>query len=302
MTIKPQLADNWTAGHLILPTMAQVKIDGVRALNIDGQLVGRSLKVFKNKALTALFSRPELQGLDGELAFGDERGSSLCRDTTGETGRIKGTADGFVWHVFDLVTFDTAHLTYRQRYRLLANKVEALADPQIRLVPYLWLTTEQEVEDFDARNLEAGYEGTILRNPDAAHKSGRPGKKLQELMRIKRFTDAEALVLEVVEGRTNLNEAVVNELGRTERSSHAENQVPNGLVGSLTCKDLETGMTITVSPGEMDHAERRFYFENPGKIIGKIITYKSFRQGVKTLPRFPTFKHIRSAEDLPNKE
>jgi DNA ligase-1 len=117
-------------------------------------------------------------------------------------------------------------------------------------------------------------------------------------MRIKRFTDAEALVLEVVEGRTNLNEATINELGYTERSSHAENQVPNGLVGSLTCRDLESGMTITVSPGEMDHTERRFYLENQAAIVGKTITYKSFRKGVKTLPRFPTFKHIRSAEDM----
>ena len=50
--------------------------------------------------------------------------------------------------------------------------------------------------------------------------------------------------------------------------------------------------------GEMDHAERRFYFENPSKIVGKTITYKSFRQGVKVLPRFPTFKHIRSSEDM----
>jgi hypothetical protein len=57
-------------------------------------------------------------------------------------------------------------------------------------------------------------------------------------------------------------------------------------------------MTITVSPGEMDHTERRFYFENQAAIVGKTITYKSFRKGVKTLPRFPTFKHIRSAEDM----
>jgi DNA ligase-1 len=298
MIIKPQLADNYDPDNISLPTMAQPKIDGVRALNIEGKFMGRQLKAFKNKALTERFSGPEFEGFDGELAFGDETLPRLCSITTGETGRIKGTADGFTWHVFDLVTFDTAHLEYVTRYTLLGQKVAALGHPQIKLVPYRTLAWAEEVEAFDAENLGAGYEGTILRNPRSAHKPGRPGKKEQQLMRIKRFTDAEAVVLEVVEGRTNLNEAVTNALGRTERSSHAENQVPNGLVGSLTCRDLETGMTITVSPGEMDHTERRFYFENQSEIVGKTITYKSFRQGVKVLPRFPTFKHIRSSEDM----
>ena len=296
--IKPQLADNYDPNNLVLPTYAQPKIDGVRGWNPDGKLLGRRLKPFKNKALTARFSDPRYQGLDGELAFGDETSSSLCRDTTSAVNTIKGTADGFVWHVFDLVNFDTVHLPYSQRYTLLKLRVKALNDPAIKVVPFVWLSTAEEVEAFDEQNLAAGYEGTILRNPRAAYKEGKPGKRVQELMRIKHFTDAEAVVLEVVEGRTNLNEAVVNELGRSERSSHAENQVPNGLVGSLTCRDIVSGLEITVSPGEMGHAERLHYFDNPHLIVGKTITYKSFRKGVKTLPRFPTFKHIRSEEDM----
>ena len=57
-------------------------------------------------------------------------------------------------------------------------------------------------------------------------------------------------------------------------------------------------MEITVSPGELDHAERRHFFVNPQEIVGKTITFK---KGVKTLPRFPTFKNIRSAEDMEKK-
>ncbi len=49
---------------------------------------------------------------------------------------------------------------------------------------------------------------------------------------------------------------------------------------------------------EVDHIERKFYFDNPQEIVGKTISYKSFKKGVKTLPRFPTFKNIRSAEDI----
>ena len=299
--MKPALADNYDPNNIQLPTFAQPKIDGVRGLNLDGNLVGRSLKAFKNKALTAKFSKPKYQGLDGELAFGNETSSSLCRDTTSAVNTITGPADGFVWHVFDYVTEETIKLPYYERYTLLVKKVEDLDEGRIKLVPYFNLKSSAEVEAYDEENLTEGYEGTILRNPNSLYKEGRPGKKEQQLMRIKRFSDSEALVLAVVEGRTNLNEAVTNELGRSERSSHAENQVPNGMVGSLTCKDLESGMTITVSPGELDHIERKFYFDNQKEIIGKTITFKSFKKGVKTLPRFPTFKNIRSAEDMEQK-
>ena len=299
--MKPQLADNYYPDNIVLPTFAQPKIDGVRGLNLDGKLVGRSLKPFKNKKLTAKFSQPKYQGLDGELAFGDECSPSLCRDTTSATNTITALAGGFTWHVFDLVTEKTVKLPYHERYRLLVKKVEELDEDCIKLVPYFRLNSSAEVEEYDNENLQDGYEGTILRNPYSLYKEGRPSKKTQELMRIKRFSDSEALVLAVVEGRTNLNEAVINELGRSERSSHAENQVPNGMVGSLTCKDLDSGMEIVVSPGEMTHIERKFYFDNPQEIVGKTITYKSFKQGVKTLPRFPTFKHIRSTEDMEQK-
>jgi DNA ligase 1 len=296
--MKPQLADNWIPDSILLPTYAQPKIDGVRGLNLNGTLTGRSLKTFKNKALTARFSHPEYQGLDGELAAGAWNSPSLCRDTTSVVNTVNGAADGVVWWVFDLVTTDTIYLPYKDRYWLLVRQVAAIRDPQIQVVPYEQLRTVEEVEACDEHNLTAGFEGTILRNPEAVYKEGRPSKAVQQLMRIKRFSDSEATVLAVTEGRHNLNEATTNELGRTERSSHAENQVPNGLVGSLQCRDHESGLEITVSPGEMDHAERKFYFDNPNEIVGKVITYKSFKKGVKDLPRFPTFKHIRSAEDM----
>jgi DNA ligase-1 len=296
--MKPQLADNWAPDSILLPTWVQPKIDGVRGLNLTGVLTGRSLKPFKNRTLTARFSDPKYQGLDGELAAGKWTSSSLCRDTTSVVNTVKGSADSIVWWVFDLVTPETVNLPYRDRYKLLKDKVLELVDPCVQLVPRKFVRTAAEVEDFDEHCLSLGFEGTILRNPDAAYKEGRPTKAEQQLMRIKRFTDAEAVVLSITEGRHNLNEATTNELGRTERSSHAENQIPNGLVGSLQCRDCESGLEITVSPGEMDHAERKAYFEDQSQIVGKTITYKSFRKGVKTLPRFPTFKHIRSAEDM----
>ena len=111
--------------------------------------------------------------------------------------------------------------------------------------------------------------------------------------------DEEGIVLEVIEGNTNNNEAEINELGNTFRSSHKENLSPNGMVGSLIVKSVSTGQIDTISAGKMTHDERKFYFLNQNKIIGSIVKYKHFATGVLNKKRFPRFIGFRLAEDMP---
>jgi DNA ligase-1 len=106
------------------------------------------------------------------------------------------------------------------------------------------------------------------------------------------------IVLEVIEGNTNNNEAETNELGNTFRSSCKANLEPNGMVGSLLVKSLSTGQIDTISAGKMTHDERRYYFENQDEIIGKIVKYKHFTTGVKEKKRFPRFIGFRLEEDM----
>jgi DNA ligase-1 len=107
----------------------------------------------------------------------------------------------------------------------------------------------------------------------------------------------------------NTNEAKVNELGRTERSSHQDNMVPKGMIGNLICsmmKDVYDGdkllfsqdQVVTVGPGAMPHVDRVALFQDQSKIVGQVIKFKFFPKGVKDKPRFPTFVTIRSAEDM----
>src|SRR5690606_31284523 len=124
-----------------------------------------------------------------------------------------------------------------------------------------------------------------------------------------RFLESEALITKVVEGESNQNEAQINELGHTFRSTHQANMVPNGMVGYLigtateTLKDgsrvvIEKGQEIKISPGNMDHSMRRHYFLNRHEIIGKLAKFKFFPKGIKDKPRFPTFVCIRDNTDL----
>ena len=117
-------------------------------------------------------------------------------------------------------------------------------------------------------------------------------------LRIKRFVEEEAYVLGIIEGEENQNEEQTNELGQTFRSSHQENKVPNGMVGSMLCRDIKSGQEIVVGAGNMKHHERVHFFENQAQLLGKIIKYKFFPKGVKDKPRFPTYKCFRDKADM----
>ncbi|MBL0499475.1 hypothetical protein JD514_20760 [Aeromonas caviae] len=110
------------------------------------------------------------------------------------------------------------------------------------------------------------------------------------------FLDGKSL--EPQEGKQNLNEKTINELGRSTRSSHQENMVPNGQVGNIQGVKLKTGEVITVGPGRLKKEERLHYFQNPSEFIGQVAKYKHFPKGVKDKPRFPTFECLRPESDL----
>lgn len=300
--MKFMLASDADLPRLQYPVLASPKVDGCRGGYLTDQFTGRSLKPHKNKALSAFYSQPCFKGLDGELFVGDDPAAlDLCR----KTSSVCSTIDSDVipsFMVFDYID-DWEPAPYIIRLARAKDKVldlQALFPfHNIQLIESVTVHSAAELEAREQEWLTQGYEGVILRDLKGLYKEGRSTVKEGGLLRIKRFTDAEALVAGITEGVTNMNEAKTNELGLTERSSHQENKIPNGTVGNLLCKDLETGLNIAVGPGNMTHDLRKFYFENQEHILGKVIKYKSFVHGVKDKPRFPTFICIRDAEDMP---
>lgn len=314
MTLKPQLANDADIEKVIYPVGFQPKIDGVRAMNLTGQLTGRSLDPLKGFGITEYFSKPEFIGLDGELIAGSIPNcpDRLCSRTTSATGKFKGVTEmaDVSWWTFDLLTSATIQLPYRKRYDALYEKAFKLDHPKINVVPLKIIHNRDELDEALADVFANNYEGGILRNLDALPKEGRPNK-LQQLMRFKPWSDAEILVTGITEGNSNENEATVNSLGRTERSSSKDGMVPNGMVGSIQgtlladfydpfSKKLlfKKGLPVTISKGEMTAEEAKFFFENQHKIIGKVAKWVHMTHGVKDLPRFPIFKSLRSAEDM----
>lgn len=297
MITKPILAANFDPSKAQFPYIAMPKIDGVRGLHLTPYrgFTGRSLKRFANKLVYQRFSNLPL-GLDGELSYGSVTDPTLCRTVTSVVSKFEDTrALTLVLNVFDYITPETEHLTYSDR---LLELRKLNLPVSCKLVPYQLVTSLDDLATLEEQYLSEGYEGVILRDPNGTYKNGRTTVNENNYLRIKRFIQEDAQVMSIVEAMENTNPKVTNELGQSERSSHQANLVPKGMIGSLICRDIKTNQTITVGPGEMTHEERVLYFNHPEQILGHIISYKSFKHGVKDKPRFPTFVTIRDISDL----
>lgn len=309
--MKPLLARDWDQKKLVFPVGVQPKIDGVRGLTTEGGLTGRSLKKHKNVYTTNFYSRPEYAWLDGELAAELETHPELCRITSSALSTIEGEPYT-LFHVFDCLHKHVITAPYKDRYEYLADHLNSQHNRGLcqnaKLVPMHIARSLDELLVWEDRWLAAGYEGLIIRNLNALHKEGRSSSLKCELWRIKRFIEEEALVVGLEEGEDNNNEAQTNELGRTFRTSHMDNKVPNGTVGNLQCKMLKDviyngtlilskDQIVTVSPGVLTLAERKYYWDNQDKIVDHVIKFKFFPKGIKDKPRFPTYQSHRSSED-----
>ena len=313
--MKAMLACDAVESKIVFPVAVMPKIDGVRGINTSGQMTARSLKRHKNVYTSGYFSAPEFLGIDGELAAEYETHADLCRLTTSATSTIEGESY-LLWHAFDYLIPETVGIPYLERYDALRRYLISMWSQdkcqRVRLVPLYVVDTLFELLDWEDKFLNMGYEGLIIRNPLGKYKEGRSTVREGGLLRIKRFLDGEFLITELIEGQENKNAAQINERGLQYRSSHKENMVPNGQVGSLVgtvvadifdpvypeSKLLEKGQLITVSPGTMDHNSRKVNWDNQINLIGRIGKFKFFPKGLKDKPRFPIFQGLRAEEDL----
>lgn len=275
---------------LSYPAIVSPKLDGIRCLIINGIAVSRSLKPIRNKRVQAFFGKAEYKGLDGELIVGDPCSKTCYRDAYSGVMSEDGEPD--VWfHVFD--RFDSV-LGFVDRYASLPRKGEA---ERIVRVPHRIVSTETQLLEVENEYLDQGYEGLMVRSLGGGYKQGRSTLKDGILGKLKRMASDEAEILGVIELERNMNEAKVNELGYTERSSHKENKVPGGVMGAIQVKSLSDEAIFEIGTG-FTAAEREYFWQNRKSIVGRVVSYSHFPVGRKDLPRHPSYKGFRDKDDM----
>jgi len=210
MITKPMLASKCENPHLLpFPVLATPKLDGIRCLKIGGKALTRSFKPISNRFAREWIEDNLPDGVDGELMLRN----GTFSETTSAIGRRDGMPD-FVFHIFDYVT-DSIAMPYHERMTHLAELPDSLH--LIKVLPVM-IHNADELSAYEEQCITAGYEGVMVRTPNSPYKCGRSTEREAWLLKIKRFEDAEAVVLEPYEGMTNQNAAELDHFGRTKRS------------------------------------------------------------------------------------
>lgn len=278
---------------------ASRKCDGVRCVAIISD-AGVEFRSRQNKVFTTLDRlKPAVANfcigltgqwvLDGELCKIDANGDEDFQSVMKEIRKKDYTIESCCYQVFDVLTYDEFRLgktrkDFTHRLELLKKLNEAYeehphGDCWVKPLKQERLTCQA---DFDrwAGYVEAGnWEGFMLRK-DVPYQSGRT----KDLLKVKKFSDLEAVVLDVVVGEM------------TTALPGKGNETFTG-VRSLVIN--YKGNIVNVGAG-LTREQRIEWYKDPSKIIGSDICVKYFEETVaqdgKCSLRFPTLKHAYSGK------
>lgn len=298
----PMLAErdslhNWS-DKVRFPLYATPKLDGIRCVVSGGKAVSRTFKDIPNRYIRGLLSVPELEGIDGELTVGPLSADNVFNQTTSGVMSQKGEPL-FEYHVFD--DFMEPSLPYNERQVRLAERILEVCTqfPFLRAVEATRIETFEGLEAYEDAVLGLGFEGVITRSPTGLYKFGRSSKNHQGMLKLKRFTDAEAEVIGFEELMRNTNADMRDAFGRTKRSKAQAGLVPGGTLGKLQARDLTTGVEFQIGMFKgLTNEDKQEIWDNRDAYLGKLVKYQHLAHGAIDKPRHSKFLGWRSPEDM----
>lgn len=276
---------------------ASRKLDGVRCIAIvdtSAQTVdfysrqGKKFTSLSNHVQPMLTLCDEYTGkvvFDGELCAVDENGNEDFAGAVKQVSKKGVTAENIKYCIFDVLSYDSfiegedtdIDFTFSERYKIYTEMFYShshLVSDKITILKQERITSQEQFDLWTNLVSKHGWEGFMLRK-DAPYKAGRT----KELIKVKKFMDAEY----VVEGIKN-GTACYNEDGMKEYD----------IAAALIIK--HKGNMVQVGSG-LSKEQRIAWFKDPSQIIGKTITVQYFEetQDSKTKQyslRFPVLKYV----------
>ena len=272
--------------------LASRKCDGARCIafvdTIENKITFKSrqgkefktLDNLKNPLLATIRQcgfGPNVYVIDGEICILDENGDEHFNWIMREITRKDHTIKNPHYKIFDILTYD--EFTLKEISASFSIRYEMLKSIFVDCDWYSVLEQERITcqEDFDRWTQKASddeWEGFMLRK-DVPYESGRT----KDLLKVKKFQDAEYIVKDVVMGKATYNEGGSKEYD---------------IVSALVIE--HKGNTVEVGSG-LSKDQRISWYSNPQEIIGKTITVQYFEETVNKNNdmislRFPVLKYV----------
>ena len=270
---------------------ASRKLDGVRCLavvNFEGECTLYSRMGKELTTLNRIKESIENTGIintvfDGEICLMDENGNEDFQGVMKELRRKDHQIENPIFMIFDMIhkpEFDNQKgdtpLTERLRTLRAWLSGRFIDTTVLRYTEQFQITGDEHFEQWNKMASEKDWEGFMLRKD-----VGYEGKRTKNLLKVKKFFDAE---YKVIDFDIDDHEVVVN--GRSET------------VPMLSQVWIEhKGHKVKVGSG-WTHEQRLQYID--GSIVGKVIIVQYFEEtkndkgGISL--RFPTVKHVHGSK------
>lgn len=294
----PMLASTYAREDLNFPVLVTPKIDGVRAIKLNGKLVSRSLKQIPNIAIRTLIERilPEDGISDGELSVDSDfqkTVSAVMSVNTVVPNNLK-----FYW--FDWVQKSDLDMPYSSRVLAINDYIKNNKELRklkiiIPLIPAR-VDNTKELSLFEEASLRKGYEGVVVRSYAGRYKCGRSTMREGLMIKIKRSEDFEATIIDTEELLHNLNEEQRDNFGRMQRSSAKSNKVKSGTLGVIVAR-AQNGKIFKIGTG-FNSQQRQNLWASRDDLIGKFVKYKSAGNSKDNVPKCAVFIGLRHADDI----
>lgn len=276
--------------------LASRKLDGVRTICFCGEdgikFYSREGNEFTTlqKVREVLEQCPDFNGyvLDGEMCIVDENGNENFKAIVGAIKKKDEQVENPVFIVFDMIPIeDFSNQKSPEPLHSRVMRINAYctnnADKLKGVVKPLKMDRvigASHVTELLAYASDQGWEGMMFRK-DCPYE----GKRTNNLLKGKKFHDAEYQVLDITTGMFRIANTVTG--GEEEFET-------------LTAVVIEhKGNRVQVGSG-FSVAQRKEFFEDPSKIVGKTITVQYFEESEdkdgKPSLRFPTLKAIYDGE------
>ena len=277
-TFKPMLAVSYDkhGKKIKFPCFAQPKLDGVRCLakRVGDEIIMWSrggkefltLDHFKD-ALRALLRDGE--ACDGELYIHGESFQQIQK----RVSKFRNSTLEIKYYIYDYPFGDLSKkdMPFHKRMDTLeARMIAASLSDEVpfidKLIPVETkeISNSQELERYEARMIEEGYEGIMARNNDSIYEFGH---RSYDLQKVKRFQDQEYRIVDVLEGTG----------------------VETGCA-IFVCKAGDN--TFKVRPTG-SHEQRKEWFNLRAKLIGEELKVKFQELTDDGIPRFPVGLGLR---------
>ena len=281
--------------------MIERKLDGVRVLTVvdfESRTVvmySRNGKELTNFPHIVKAFEDNMDNWGRSYVFDGEVMSSSFQELMKQVHRKEGAdASDAVLNLFDvvpLVEFKSGESVQGQRRRsnfLKTNFANIFKDSQcIQTVPWIDVDLDSMVgqvqfQDYNKQMIALGYEGIMLKDPDAVYEC----KRSTSWLKVKPFIEVSLTVTRVEEGT-----------GRNV-----------GKLGAVVCEGVDDGKTIVVNVGSgFTDEQRAEFWEAQATLIGQVVevradaaTRSQDSEDVWSLrfPRFLRFRGFKAGEKI----